>query len=55
MKNYKFTKKGKVTLGAMGVLALATLALGGIYWASYVFIVCLLGFSISFYEFFINK
>jgi len=55
MKNYKLTKKGKITLGAMGLMALITLILGGIYWATYVFIFCLLGLSVSLYEFFINK
>jgi len=55
MRNYRLTKKGKIALGITGIIAIIALILGNIYWAVFVFVFCLLGLSLSIYEFFINK
>ncbi|MBS7526107.1 hypothetical protein KHM83_05425 [Fusibacter paucivorans] len=55
MKNYRLTKRGKLTAGILGILAVAAIAGGGVYTAGYVFVFCLAALGLSIYEFFFNR
>jgi hypothetical protein len=55
MKNYRLTARGKITAGILAVLAVAAVAGGGLYTASYVFVFCLIALGLSIYEFFFNR